>query len=170
MDFLVRTHAILHQFFVYSLALAPVAALPSRRASPVKSKDRTYRSQLIVIMLRRVLALYNNSKVLSCYISPLPYQFDSKNVFYFLYAMLLFQFLGEAAIVAFTYFYQGYVHAGMVFVLAPLTSESNTIPSYGPTSGRRAVLYLHNDEISALLLDVRVPSRIATLVLPLMFF
>lgn len=84
--------------------------------------------------------------------------------------MLLFQFLGEEAIVAFTYFHQGYVHAGMMSVLAPLTHESNSIPSYWSTSDRRAVLYMHYGEISALLLDVRIPSHIAALVLQLMCF
>ncbi len=74
-------------------------------------------------MLRRVLALYNNSKVRSSHSSPLLYQFDSKNVSYFLYAMLLLQFLGEEVIVIFTYFYLDYVHGGIVSILAPLRAN-----------------------------------------------
>ena len=80
-------------------------------------------------MLRRVLALYNNSKVLSGQFSLLLYQFYPKNVFYFLYAMLLCQFLGGEVIVLFTYFYLHYVQGGMVFVLDPFARESNSIPS-----------------------------------------
>lgn len=80
-------------------------------------------------MLRRVLALYNNSKVLSYHSSPLLYQFDSKKVFYFLYAMLLFQFLGEELIVIVTYFYLQYVRGGMMFALGPFVCGLNSIPS-----------------------------------------
>jgi hypothetical protein len=118
-------------------------------------------------MLRRALALYNNSKVLSYHSSPLLYQLDSKNVAYFLYAMLLFQFVGEELVVMFTYFYLPYVRGGMAFALGPFARGLNSIPSQEPTSGRRAVPRMHSDEISALFLDVRIPFRTAALVLPL---
>jgi len=80
-------------------------------------------------MLRRVLALYNNSKVLSCHSSPLLYQFDSKKVSYFLYTMLLLQFLGEELVVIFTYFYLDYVRGGMALALGPFVRGPNSIPS-----------------------------------------
>jgi len=80
-------------------------------------------------MLRRVSALYNNSKVLSYHSSPLLYQFELKDVFYFLYTVLLFQFLGEELVVIFTYFHLNYVNGGMVSVLTLFGRGSNSIRS-----------------------------------------
>jgi len=81
-------------------------------------------------MLRRVSALYNNSKVLSftfIHLSASLYQFHPKHVLYFLYAALLVQFLGEVLIVIFTYFNLNYVHEGMAFVFAPIRAVDRNL-------------------------------------------
>jgi hypothetical protein len=84
--------------------------------------------------------------------------------------MLLFQFLGEELMVIFTYFYLQYAYGGMVFILGPVARGSNFIRSQGSADGRRAVLRMHTDEISALLLDVRVHSHTVVLMLSLTCF
>ena len=83
------------------------------------------------IMLRRVSALYNNSKVLLYYSSSSPYQFDSQSVLYFLYGVLLVQFLGSELTAIFVYFYLHYIDGGMMFDLPPVGCGPNAFSVLG---------------------------------------
>lgn len=85
------------------------------------------------------------------------YQSLSKRVFYFLYAALLFQLIGQVLTVLFTFFYLDYVHDGMTFALPLFARASKSIHSSGSTTFRRAGLCMPNNQIGTVLLDVRIP-------------
>ena len=120
-------------------------------------------------MLRRVAALYNNSKVLLCHPFVFALPSDLQSVLYFLYGALLVSFLGEELTVILTYFYLGYIDGGMMSIFPVVVRGSNYIRSHRTTSGRRAVLCMHTNRISASFLGVRISHCNAPWVSPLTF-
>jgi hypothetical protein len=110
-------------------------------------------------MLRRVLALYNNSKVLSTRSSSSFYQFNPQHVLYLLYGMLVVQFLGSELTAVLTYFYLHYIDGGKLFGLLPVARGPNPFCSCESTGARGAILRMPTDRPSPLLLDVCLSPR-----------